>query len=450
MCVCSGSVYASSPLQSASNSGKVPVTISSKTGPAKGFSKKEITDASTLLQRKQSNKGVARNNEEVYSINLTYGEMEDLQLYSLFYAGPNSSYWDLAGDDEEIVVMGSGEYTIAAIFQSPVEDEPLRIVVKENIEVNNDIDIYIDPATATNRITFAPTLPNGDLIMGPVLNSNWDLVENGNVSSDIATYVKSVFGSRKYGPAVVIETNFNRIKNPDGNILEGFNFADFFINPGLSDDIECNQICCFASLDNSTIMLSQLNSRGSSTQTVKYTANPWAWTDYDEIFTKNGFPKDIEIVEEIISFDWFETENGIPTYILSLQGEEVNRATKLAYNIHSDKSKIPVFEAIPRVMIFNLGVPYEHDGSTWQDLNPLFTSVMRQIGDRMITISTPMAGDAYMNECLNDENGVNLEVTLWGNPAFSSIPGIDPQVAGDNTPFLQFIDNTTAYRLYSN
>lgn len=425
-----------------------PVRVDSSLKRADGFTRKELSHFDTSsLKRQLPAKSTRSGDEEVYSITLTYSEVEDLQLVSLLYAGPESTYWDMAGDEEEIVVMGSGEYTLVAVFQPTEEGEPLRIVVNENVEVNQDITLNIDPLTATNRITFSPTLPNGDQVVGPLVNSHWDVIENGNISSDIGTYIKSVFASKRYGSAVEAETNLNRVVISEDKIIDGHNFGDFFINPGLSSDFECSQICCFSSADNSTIMLSQLHAEGTASQTVTYNSYPWAYSTYEEIFTKSNYPKDVEIESEGVTFSWYETSNGIPTVIIGLEGEDVNKAQRVAYNLGPDRGYTPTNDVMARVSISYYGPSYEDGWLIHIPTYTLKTSVMRQEGETMVTLATPMLLDPYQNAFLNNQGGVDVELAMWGNPSFSSVPGVDPQIAGDNAPFIQYIDLTTSYRV---
>lgn len=116
----------------------------------------------------------SRNNGN-FKITLDIRETEGYNLNAVVYAGDASSIW-MNGDSESINRLSAGEYTVVAIFAPDTQGKPMKVIMKENVEVNGDITLVIDPATATERISFEAFTPDGKAIIGPKINEQGEII----------------------------------------------------------------------------------------------------------------------------------------------------------------------------------------------------------------------------------------------------------------------------------
>lgn len=385
--------------------------------------------------------------EEAYTVTVSYPNLGDREIIGLAYASDTATNWELCGDNEEFTVAGGHVYSVAAIFKESEPGQPSRVVVNENVRVDSDMSITLDPSTATELVQFKPVNVDGEEIIGPMLDSSYDVVAEGNINSE-GSYICSSFASRRYGLLFYYESNFNRIESDDNTINQALE-ANMLVNPGLSSDFACTYLSHALTPDGKTAMLIKLESDGTRAQSLSNSSDEFAMTSYDEIFTSANYPKGMgEIEKEYTWYGWIDSWLGIPNIIMTCQGDLYDSLNHLAYSVPgAPNDEKPFYDIFPYVNPMYDGITEEVEGGSVTPNYCSYPPLMRQLGTKMHAIVTPMFGSYFENAFLIGADGIDIPLTLWGEPDFSHELGSSPQVAGDNACMLQYIDLTTDYRI---
>lgn len=411
--------------------------------PYEGFSRKSLPAFTAQKTVRQSR------SDGNYTMTLDILEAEGYTPLSVMYAGENSSAWE-AGDFETIERLAEGKYTVVTIFAPDTEGSPVKVVIKENVEVSGDLTLTIDPATATERISFDPVLPDGKTIVGPKINEKWEVIENGNVYSEDAYtgYMITNLAHKRFGLIFYYEGNFIRMEQPDGTIRDFSDSNDFLVNPSISKDFFTTMTCIENSADGETAMLIKGESDGVAAQTVCNSASDFATCSYDQIFTEEGYPTDVTIAERDMLFGYTTVWFGNPAFEMQAGGQLFANAKTLAFCLpgQSDDSR-PNYAAIPYVTPFLSGEPEDiGDGLVRIPSYVIYPSPINQFGNKMYSTNIPVLNGYYGNPC-NTADGTSTDLVLNGAPFFSYELGTTSQKAGDNTPITQIIDQSTKDRL---
>lgn len=390
----------------------------------------------------------SRNNGN-FKITLDIRETEGYNLNAVVYAGDASSIW-MNGDSESINRLSAGEYTVVAIFAPDTQGKPMKVIMKENVEVNGDITLVIDPATATERISFEAFTPDGKAIIGPKINEQGEIIENGSVYSADAYsgYMITNLAHKRLGLILYYEGIFLRMEMADGTVTDYSDENDFLVNPGVSKDFFTTMTCIENSADGDTAMLIKAESDGVYAQTVTNSASDFATCTYDQIFTESYYPSDVTIVERDMVFGYTTVWYGNPVFQMEAGGSLFADAKTLAYCL-PDQSGIsrPDYAILPYVTPSLFAEPQDvGDGVITQDVYQIWPSPINQVGNKMHSTNVPVLNGYYGFPC-NTAEGMSADLVLNGAPSFSYELGATPQKAGDSTPIIQIIDTGTKDKL---
>ena len=400
---------------------------------------KEVLSAATAKSEIQRSI-LTKSGETLYKVNMDLIESEGYSLLGYGLGRPSLTYWEDAYDG---IKLPAAEYCIVAVFGPEEDGKPSRIIIK-NINLNADTTLTIDGNKATERVSFQPLLPNGVPVEGAKLNEYWEVKQPGNISAESNGYVNGGLYSPKWGLFYYYETTFGSLIDPDTHqevdLSEG---ANFLFNPDATGDFIASQYCSFFGADNKSCYLLQLNSNGIKAQTVKNDLNDYNTTNYSEIMTTQYYLSGQNLIEEKnMIFGWYMVVNGMTEYMEYATGDIVNNATTLFYSIPEINSSVPSYTLFPFVDDYDYGIPENNGEFEFVPVYRITPSAFRFENGNMKSLVAPMLDGTYNSTYFFTENGVSTELVLNGAPSYSFLKKQSLQVAGDNAPFLQIVDNS--------
>lgn len=383
--------------------------------------------------------------EMQYDLYINTVDAPGYYLLGVLLGSDSKSYWEDAYDG---MVLSEGKYCLVAIFASDSDGKPQRIIVKD-IEVDSDVEVTMDANEATEKVSFNPLLQNGDPVKGAILDSNFEIAEEGNISPESNGYVQSALCSPKWGMAYYSETSLGGwIDDITGEKIEFPEFANMMFNPGVKDDLMVSYHCSFFGADNESCYLLQINSEGCGSQTASNDLGLYTATSYSEIMKTEYYlvDKQDEIATKQMLFGWYQTINGVVAYMMESAGFIVDNAKNLYYCIPEIGENIPALTLLPYVDNFDSGYPQDLGNGFAFARNYRITPVAFTIeGRKLRMLVAPMLDGPYGSRFFYTDNGVSTSLCLNGQPTYSYMPSNSLQIAGDNAPFIQFIDNSQMY-----
>lgn len=388
----------------------------------------------------------AETGEELFQVYMDFIEPEGYMLLGCALGRPSLTYWDEAYDG---MMLPAGDYCIAAIFAAESDGKPQKIIVK-NFNLVDDTTISVDGNEATEKITFQPLLPDGTPVKGATLNEYWEVKEPGNISVESNGYINTAFYSPKWGLFFYYESTFGTFQDPaSGQDIDQQEGANFLFNPDASGDMIASQYCSFFGEDNESCYLLQLNSKGMKSQTVNNTFADFNTTTYSEIMTTEYYLSGQDLIElPQMLFGWYMVVNGVPEYMNYAMGDLVDSATSLYYCIPEFNSSLPVYTIFPFVDNFDEGTPVDLGDVIGTPIYRIEPSAFRFINGKIHMMVAPMLDGPYNSNYFYTNNGIATDLVLNGQPTYSFANDQSLQIAGDNAPYLQIVDNSTPSTSY--
>lgn len=346
--------------------------------------------------------------------------------YQAMYFGPDFSFpFNLPAGTYDFVFFyawnGEGE-----------ECDGIRCIVKEDIEVNADMEIVADPAEATEHIAFRPLLPNGERVRMErwveVEPEKWEMVDAGNCEDaeyyTMFSYMDNLFMT--FSMNIVDRTDEN------GNVITGSVYGDAWVTP--SSKIGVAQKDAVMQEDGNSLIA--MVASGAVCQEI---SNDPA--NFTEPMSANF--ADCYIMPEIEKENQYSPDpylNGILAFITFIDGEysAINALTLggmtwdyTTYRVCVDPTAKPEISLIPQFskifaqdfdarMAYSIVAPmYSPEDNKWV------------AGHQ----SSMFTNNDYL-DLANNEAGMGYGITYNYN---YSVPATDDVVFGDNAPVTTFL-----------
>lgn len=412
-----------------------------------GIMKTEPLSASS----KNSGTSDRRNKQEnMCDITFDYIGDDNYSISGMGYAEENDASWSIIRAENgslQNFKFTTGNYCIVAIFRSATEGEPTKIVIKENMVISDNTVIEFDKSSATELIEFQGILPDGEIIKGPVYDTNFNIIEQGNIftshsftNSFTGNFSNKLFHSR-YGLLFYVDGIPGYLKNDD-TITDMERGGFFLINPGVSDNFICVQDQLQVSADGINILSLQSASDGVKAQIVKNNPSDYVYQSYDELFTTEGFCVDEPIKTHTLDGGYYVLYKGKLLSVLGAPSKTFAATTGYKACISNNNCDVRI------VPFVNPQLETEKKltgGVLKYDMFQLNPPLQGSRNDKAYSLITPILQSSYYGSTLfYDKDGVNTILTLNGAEAFSFNNENSRQRAGDNCPMIYFNSYVTS------
>ncbi len=194
----------------------------------------------SYMKKKSTNAHVCKVGETVDNVSMTFRFEYDETLYSpssVYVYDPISEFTSNAHFDGGDVVMSvprGGCYDVCAASWSGVHGE-MSYIIKEQLQVDENMEILIRPADATKHVRFESVLPNGDVMKFSTFDeSGKQLISEGNCDAFMCNYYICLLGFGSVANFLLMN-NVGNMQNSDGSFPEWERDADIHINEGVSE-----------------------------------------------------------------------------------------------------------------------------------------------------------------------------------------------------------------------
>lgn len=155
--------------------------------------------------------------------------------------------------NETEATVPAGEYWISLMavpVEPNIEQNPCILVIREHIGLSEGDVLNFDTGEATNRISFRPKTPNGEIVNLSLADADGNIIDKGNVGVSYCM-TTNVFGPNNYLIAW-LSLNSAKGKDDEGNIVDGISWGDILINQ-VSDRFYAMQYVIMCSLEGEAI-----------------------------------------------------------------------------------------------------------------------------------------------------------------------------------------------------
>lgn len=387
-----------------------------------------------------------RRNTQAKMCNITFDYIGDdnYSIAGISYAEEDDDSWSIIKAENGTLQnfkFTTGNYCMVAIFGSATEGEPIKFVIKENIVISDDTVIEFDKSSATELIEFQGILPDGAIIKGPVYDTNFNIIEQGNIftshsftNSFTGNFSNKLFHCR-YGLLFYADGIPGYLKNDD--IITDMERGGFFlINPGVSDNFFCVQDQLQVSADGKDVLSLQSISHGIKAQIVKNNPSDYISQSYEKLFTTEGFCVDEPIKTHTLDAGFYTLYKGA---VLSVCGAPTRTfAATTGYKACISDNNYDV-----RIVPFanpQLETEKKLTGGVMKyDMFQLYPPLQGSRDNKAYSLVTPILQSSYYGSSLfYDKDGINTRLTLNGSETFSFNNENSKQRAGDNCPMIYF------------
>lgn len=383
----------------------------------------------TMLKAPQRPEG------DVYTVTPVLAEYPEMHLMPGLY-----SFAFLNGDPKNMYQamyfepfnLPAGVYDFVLYFWG-AESDGIRCILKEDIEVNGDMEITADPTEATEHIVFRPVLADGERIRTELWKETsageWEMVDAGNCVQ--ATY----FTQFVYKDTGFMQDSMNIVDRTDseGNVVSGSRPGDVWISRSSKLKVYQKTVVSQQEEGNSLIVIgadvikSQELSNELANYTEPLTANFADCLIMPEIeqdpYSPNPYITGCAGFSTFINGSYNESDG------LEIVGKTWNSAT---YRLCMDPNYSPEVMLIPQ--FYKIFAADNIKMISYSIVAPLYSPEDKQwVTGHQAPIFTQ---DNYFLAFLNNqiEGKINESYNY-----FYSVPATDDIVFGDNVPVTVFL-----------
>lgn len=363
----------------------------------------------------------------MYSFAFLNGEPEN--LYQAMYFGPAFSI---------PFNLPAGVYDFVLYFWS-AESDGIRCILKEDVEVNGDMEITADPAEATEHIVFRPVLADGERIRTELwietASGEWEIADAGNCAqADYFTqFVYKDVDFMLYTMNIVDRTD------EEGNVVSGSRPGDVWISPSSKLKVYQKTVVCQQEEGVSLIVVGAdiIKNQELSNDPVNYTepltANFADCLIMPEI--EQGPYSPNPYIAGCAGFSTFINGNYSGSNGLESIGKTWDSTT---YRLCMDPNYRPEVMVIPQ--IYKIFTADNEKGISYSIVAPLYSPENNQwVAGHQPSIFTH---NNYFLAITNNQNEGKVDEPY---NYFYSVPVTDDIVFGDNVPVTVFLKPTNQF-----
>ncbi len=196
----------------------------------------------SYMKKRSANAHAYKAGETVENVSMTFRFEYDETQYSpssVYVYDPTSEFASneyFEGGDIVMSVPKGGCYDVCvASWINSGELGQLSYVIKEQLQVDENMEIVIRPADATKHIRFESVLPNGEEMKFSTFDASGEqLISEGNCDAFFCNYYICLLGFGSVANNIHMNSIGN-LQNSDGTFTQRERDADIYINEGISD-----------------------------------------------------------------------------------------------------------------------------------------------------------------------------------------------------------------------